>query len=543
MTRDLSDPERLKEALAGKGYQPARSDVAPLFALVATGDRDQAELASRALARLGSEAATAALARFDAAPPMERARLTRLVGRVAQKRRDRPLAEWLAGRIADSDEKTARNAALATGRLGDLVPRADVERALIARWPSATPPLKRALAEALGKVGAADGLALLDAAQGEPDTAADEQVRRVIDEARLKLSRTLGRQSAESAAIRDDVAPATPVRVVAHCRHGLSTILADELQRHGATVVNDETVELSLRAPLSGMWAARTMLRYGFPLPVARIDSRREEELERAVVDAITSDAAWAILSRFTNGVPRYRLEWADAGHRRGLTFRVAAAVAARRPGLVNDPTATLWEFVVRETGRLSVELWPRGLADPRFTYRVAYVPAASHPTLAAALVLVAGTRPDDVVWDPFVGTASELIERARLGPVRALIGTDADEAALGHARQNLAAAGVTAELHAGDARTFRPPLPPTLIITNPPMGRRVLDRHSTGPLYRTFLAHAAELLVRGGRLVWISPRPEETIAYATPHGLRCTYRQRVDMAGFFAEIQYFVKR
>ncbi|MGZ3408486.1 MAG: TRM11 family SAM-dependent methyltransferase, partial [Polyangia bacterium] len=142
-----------------------------------------------------------------------------------------------------------------------------------------------------------------------------------------------------------------------------------------------------------------------------------------------------------------------------------------------------------------------------------------------------------------FVGAATELVERARLGPARALYGTDADEDALARARDNLAAAHVTAELTRADARTFQPPLPPTAIITNPPMGRRVLDRHKTGDLYRDFLAHAAALLPAGGRLTWISPRGDETLALATPLGLRVTYRQRVDMAGFWAEIQSFTRR
>src|SRR3954466_15649269 len=146
MTRDLSDADRLKRALAQKGYQPARSDVEPLFALLATGDRDQAEAASRALARLGSDAATAALARFDAAPPVARARITRLVGRVAQKRGDRALAAWLVARVADADDKPPRNAPLALGRLGELTDRAAVEPALIARWAAAAPSLRRALA-------------------------------------------------------------------------------------------------------------------------------------------------------------------------------------------------------------------------------------------------------------------------------------------------------------------------------------------------------------------------------------------------------------
>jgi len=531
MTRDLPDADALVRALQQKGWQPARSDVEPLFALVAAGDKDAAEAASRALARLGLDAARAAIARFDAAPPVARARLVRLVGRVA--RGDRALAQFLVAHVADADEKTARNAALALGKLGELVPAAEVERALVARWPSASPALRRALAEALGKLGGAAALAVLD----EDDAGSDDaELARVTHEARVKIRRTLGRE--QPGAIADDVAPAAPLPVLAHCRHGLSALLADELAALGARAVDDETVALTLRAPLSSLWTARTMLRFGFPLRA------RGAGAEAAVVDALASDAAWAILSRLTRGTVRYRLEWADAGHRRALTFRVAAAVAARRPQLVNDPTATLWEVVVREAGaRTTVELWPRGLPDPRFAYRVAHVPASSHPTLAAALARVAGARPDDVVWDPFVGAATELVERARLGPARALYGTDADEAALARARDNLTAAHVAAELTRADARTFAPPLPPTAIITNPPLGRRVLDRHRTGELYRDFLAHAARLLPRGGRLTWISPRGDETLAVATPLGLRVTYRQRVDMAGFWGEIQSFTRR
>ena len=532
MTRDPLDAERLKRALAARGYQPARADIAPLFALLAAGDRDAAEAASRALARLGSDAAAQAQARLGTAPPAERARLVRLIGRVAQARGDAGLGALLLELVADPDDKTARNAALALGRLGDHVPAAAAERALVARWPTAAPSLRRALAEALGKLGGADTLALLETA----DAGDDAELRRLVDEARLKIARTQARQA--PGRIRDDVAPARPLPVRAHCRFGLARLCADELAAHGARVVDDETVALTLRAPLAALWQSRTLLSFGFPLPPPRGD-----DLERAVVDALASDAAWAIVSRFTDGPARYRIEWAEAGHRRALTFRVAAAVAARRPELRNDPTATLWEAVVREAGGLSVELRPRGLPDPRFAYRRAHVPASSHPTLAAALARVAGVRADDVVWDPFVGAGTELVERARLGPTRALFGTDADEAALARARENLDAAGVRATLTLGDARSFRPPLPPTLILTNPPMGRRVLDRHRTGELYRAFLAHAAALLPRGGRLVWISPRGDETLALATPLGLRNTLRQRVDMAGFWGELQRFERR
>lgn len=525
--------EALLARLQSRGYQPARDDVEPLFALLATGEREAAELASRALARLGGAAAAEAMARFRGATPVARARLCRLVGRVARDEPAAPLVEFLLERIDDDDEKTARNAALALGKhRDDEKIRTRVERTLIERLRYETPPLLlRAIVEALGKIGGDEARVKLATLDG----GGDAELGRILDEARMKLGRTIER--VQGGRVRDDVAPGGRLIVHAHCRHGLAKLCADELARFDARVVDEETVSLSLAAPLSSLWSSRTMLRFGFPLTVLP-----RVPLEDAVVGALLSDGAWAVLRQFTDGPMRYRLEWADGGHRRGLTFRVAARVAAERPAMVNDPTASVWEAVVRESPVITVELWPRGLDDPRFAYRRAHVPASSHPTLAAALARVAGARPDDVVWDPFAGAGTELVERARLGPFARLYGSDADAAALQLARDNLAAAGVSATLTAGDARSFTPPEPPTVIVTNPPMGRRVLDRHATSALYRDFLAHAADVLAPGGRLVWISPRGDETIALAAPLGLRATLRQRVDMAGFWGEIQSFTR-
>ncbi|MBC7173589.1 MAG: methyltransferase, partial [Polyangiaceae bacterium] len=137
----------------------------------------------------------------------------------------------------------------------------------------------------------------------------------------------------------------------------------------------------------------------------------------------------------------------------------------------------------------------------------------------------------------------AELVERALLGSYRQLFGTDLDTTALEGARLNLDAAGVDrAKLIRADACTFQPEERPTLILTNPPMGRRVLDRTKTGPLYEAFLAHAAKLLRPGGRLAWISPRPQATARIAARVGLRATARRSVDMGGFNAELQVFVK-
>jgi tRNA G10 N-methylase Trm11 len=182
--------------------------------------------------------------------------------------------------------------------------------------------------------------------------------------------------------------------------------------------------------------------------------------------------------------------------------------------------------------------LVPRAFDDPRFGYRRADVPAASHPTLAAALARAARVRPDDVVWDPFVGSGLELVERALLGPYARLIGTDLDSRALNAARANLAAASVARyELVQADALSHAP-AGVTLILTNPPMGRRVARDGSLRELLGAFVGRAARLLAPGGRLVWLSPLPELTTRRARALGLSVEAVSSVDMGGFRAELQ-----
>jgi 23S rRNA G2445 N2-methylase RlmL len=239
----------------------------------------------------------------------------------------------------------------------------------------------------------------------------------------------------------------------------------------------------------------------------------------------------------------RYRIAWSRGGHQRARTWRAAHALAVRRPSWVNDPTESTWEANAREElGTLSVDLHPRGLVDPRFAYRVRDVPAASHPPLAAALVRVAGVRPDDVVWDPFVGSGVELVERAVAGRYGGLRGSDTDPRAIDAARTNLAAAGVKdAVLELAQATRHSPP-GTTLIVTNPPMGRRVARDGTLSALLEAFVDHAAEMLPDAGRLVWLSPLGARTAPRATTRGFAVTMDTEVDMGGFRARLQRFVR-
>jgi 23S rRNA G2445 N2-methylase RlmL len=140
------------------------------------------------------------------------------------------------------------------------------------------------------------------------------------------------------------------------------------------------------------------------------------------------------------------------------------------------------------------------------------------------------------------MGSGTELIERARVGPYRMLIGSDLDLDAVDVARRNAAAAGVDRLiLQVADATSHRP-AGVTRIITNPPMGRRVARDGSLGDLCDQFTDHAATVLSSGGRLTWLSPLGGRTAARAEANRLRVLCRRVVDMGGFFAELQVWLK-
>jgi len=501
----------LRAAAANPAYTPSRADVPDLVALVAE-DEDAVEL-ERALARQPVASARAAKEALRDAVAPARARLVRLLGRLAADVPD--LVPVLVALAGDADPKASRVALVALGKIGG--PLAEGVLLEAARVPR-SPAHRRAAVEALGKIGGTPARAALDELP-----AGDADLERVAARARLRIDRTASRE--EPSTIAADVAPERPLAIVLTCRDGLEGIVAGEIGA-GFGAATPGRVNGTLRGSLSDLFRARTFLWMAFPVPLS-------DTTADGIARAVTSEPVRALLRRFTRGAMRYRLAFTAGGHRRAFVQDVAARIAARAPELRNDPTASTWEI---EISRKELLLFPRRLEDPRFGYRVRDVPAASHPTLAAALVRVAGVRADDVVWDPFVGSATELVERARLGPYRALIGTDRDAGALAAARANLAAARVSADLRQCDVFA---PAPPgvTLVLTNPPMGRRVAR-----PDLTRFVDHATAALVPGGRLAWISPIPFATRDRARRVGLTPTLTQVVEMGGFSAEIQVFQK-
>ncbi len=520
--------EDLRRALQDPGYTPARRAFAEVFALLA--HPELGERAERALLSAGLPAATYAAENLGrepqiAEPALAEPALVRLIGRALRAHDAPELLDALTNALHSPQPETRRQAAIALGKSG----RRAAEPALLACLDAAEPKLLRSVVEALGKVGGEAALSALRNLQ-PPDT-----LKQVVERARLILERSALR--AES--VQDPIAIERPLperlTISLECRAGLATFLAEEAATFGARVTRGSEVTFEYAGALRPLLELRLASNIAISWPLTQGTS------PGGVLSALLEPGLLAALQAWSNGALRFRLEWQGAGHRRADTWRIAQGLREANSRLLNDPVQAPWTLEVQQTpARLLLR--PGAAPDLRFDYRVRDVPAASHPSLAAALARIAGARPDDVVWDPFAGSGVELIERARLGPQRELHGTDLDARALSAARENAARAGVAGlVLQQADARTHRVP-GLTLVLTNPPMGRRVLRAQGLSGVLCQVVRNVAGQLAPSGRMVWLSPFPDATARAAADAGLTVERLGPVDLGGFTAELQRFTR-
>lgn len=564
--------------LASPAYTPGRRDLEAVIDGLLAGTLPVGE-ATRALLRARAPARARVLVRLRETHGAARAELVRLLARLSDGD-DPDQRAVLLDLVEDPDPRAARQAVQAAGKL--TAHAAEVGARLRALWPSRTGPAdRRALAEALGKLGDPAARPLLDEAlralaSGSASESTDV-LRAALERALLMLTRSRepagdpASASQPPAGIDLEAPLPAGTGVSLRCRAGLGELLRDELVARGLGPAGaaprvlepgkldlrlvpsgqPARVELVWSGPLRPLLDARLFTELALPLlpprrGPARPDALDDDVLVEQAVAALSTPRTRALLAALgaRDDEPlRFRIELHDSGPRRALIWRLAQAITRAYPALCNDPKGSPWELGLR-TPRgepLQLELVARRLEDERFSYRVASVPASSHPTLAAALARLVDAGPEDVVWDPFVGAGAELIEVARLGRCRRLHGTDLSDEALAAAAANLEAAQVRGvRLRRDDALTARP-AGVTCIVTNPPMGRRV-RRGDVTELLGRFVRRAADVLPAGGRLAWLDPQPQRHAEVLRDLGLRPLVQRPVDMHGFYAQLELWQK-
>jgi SAM-dependent methyltransferase len=448
--------------------------------------------------------------------------------------------EWVRSLLADPEEKVRRYAMSALPKLGA---GAEEERTVLslADRPVSANEWRQA-AKTLGLIGGAASLASV-AGREEAD----------LDPIRQRIQARLARKGGASLKLDAPVAGWRGMEVNLHSRVGLEEWVAEEvrtdgiLRRCGRVVRLDPGLcTLGMTGPFSLADLCRSRCFEAVAFYLGTISLLSVNDPLAAVADMVASPRVESLLQSATEGALRYRAGWVPESAAVFPIPAFAGEVFRRNSRLLNDPREARWNLVLREgAGRVLVELEPKLVPDPRRPFRRGDVPAASHPPLASALARLAGAGPAATVWDPFCGSALELIECGLLGGVKRLIGSDVSEAALAVARQNLGAAQlgrIETVLLRGDFREMaeRDLLPDSLevVITNPPLGMRVRVNDLRG-LLGDLLRVAATVLRPGGRLVF----PNPVRGLPVPPGLERDYSRPVDMGGFQCWLQRYRKR
>ncbi len=547
----------LDDALSDPGFTPRVRDLRALLERVTGEDAEVARRAAAAVVRI-QDAVAAPIAATLAAQPAEAAAELAAAAALrpgAKAAEVATLVAALAGAVASPS--ATRSAAAGLARvLGDQRARRGVDAdaldavvsALVTALAVAEGPTRRAVARGLAAAATPAARAALASADAGGDA--------VVSRARLASQRDAARDGVDDAPHLDRV-PVSPLAAILICRRGLEAIVAAQAgaPREARPTRAGRVAIVLAGSPAAALDDARSALGIGFPLPPEPLPAdgaAAPEAVAEAVARALVAPVARAVLERFAAPRVRFRVSFAGGGKHRATAWAIAERAAAIGDGtLVNDPRDAPWELVVglppvdaasrRGDPFVELELRPR-FDDRRFPWRVADVPAASHPTIAAAIAHLGGAVAGDVVWDPFVGSGGELCERARMSPRPSLlIGTDIDEAALVAARRNLTAGGLDGRLHRTDALDFVPAPPATLILSNPPMGRRVL--RGEGDVRRLLvevIGRTPRTLAPGGRLVFASAHPEDTREAAHAAGLELLESTVVDLGGFDVELQSF---
>ena len=179
--------------------------------------------------------------------------------------------------------------------------------------------------------------------------------------------------------------------------------------------------------------------------------------------------------------------------------------------------------FIFKDVATLMLDT--SGVALHKRGYRPAAGAAPLRETLAAAMALTTRPRADTLIWDPFCGSGTIVIEAAlierNIAPnvgrsfaamsydcldgriwkeaaeeandlVRReekieLFGSDIDEKVLQYARENAGRAGVASDIRffAADARRIEKPDRRGTLICNPPYGERLMTPAEVEALYR----------------------------------------------------------
>jgi len=345
-------------------------------------------------------------------------------------------------------------------------------------------------------------------------------------------------ERSEGSSLASEINLCKSAPVALYCRAGLEELLLDAARSmklnarssgRGLVLINIESDAAKLKpSPFAMLTSIRFWHDAGFVFSFPPTDG----------IDKIAALIAGPIAKSIAPFGIRVRFDWQAT---RAGNWDLATRLQQAGSKLVNAPREADWDLMIdQEAGRIVAK--PKAWFDLRFDYREKDVPAASHAPLAAALAALAEIRPGEIVWDPFCGAGTEVIEAGLYQPRAVLFGSDIDPKAIEAARHNVRRAGVKADWFVGDFRDNLVPGTIDVMLTNPPLGRRVAPSEARAMADALLEIASKRLRSATGRLVWVAPDAGAAAVTAQRLGLVVVSSRRVDLGGFDAEIQILRK-
>jgi 23S rRNA G2445 N2-methylase RlmL len=479
-----------------------RDQLAEAIALFADPDQRLRRAAGQALIAAGADAVAAVSAALADQNPSVRQSAAFVLGELARTAPAPHAAAALVQALSDDDPKVRKNVAVALGKLADPASADALIEQLHAEPMHYVRP---SIILSLGQIG------------GELVRGALEDYRPQTEEEARAARLALERNAPATNAILLDL----PFRALLdiQCLDGVEAILLDELRELGQRgEPRPGMVRTHWDGALRDLLRSRCHASAVFPVRAPRFDGIPDPwDVAEIIAESEAIGYILALTER-GDGPIHYRVHYEPpprTSPRRSVW--VEAFIDAFRPTqaeFVNSPSRYSWELIVSyRHGHWYVGARPTAYPDPRFDYRVADVPAAINPSLAAAMARVIGRAEGLVVLDPFCGSGTPLVEYDRLIPTAQLIGVDNDADALRAAERNLAAAGLAAKarLIEGDSRALERLLErhgtpaADVIITNLPYGVRVGSYDELLDLYPAWFAQAAGVLRGDGWMGFVA--------------------------------------
>ena len=348
----------------------------------------------------------------------------------------------------------------------------------------------------------------------------------------------------------------------AHVHYGLEAVAADEIARDlGGDVKKAERGVVVFRVPRIGPELLRLRTTEDVFLLAWGTDSLtfRAEDL-KSIRQWTAKSAPWSQLLALHHSVrpkpkgkPTYRLVTqmiGTHGYRRidagkSMAQGLAGVFPASWNPAEENASVEVWLTIRGSTATCGVRLSDKTMRHR--AYKVEHQPASLRPTIAAAMVRLAGAAPGEVLLDPMCGAGTILAEQIELSKLRKagrveVRGGDQDMSMVRAAASNLYKVGPAMLAHWDATRLPLATESVDRVVMNPPFGKQLASPEEIGPLYRAAAKEFNRVLRSGGKAVLLVADADALRTALQPHRWQAIRQLKVEVLGQGATIGVWQK-